>query len=61
MAEIKMTVRLDPGLHERLSRAAEHDRRSMHAQMITYIERGIIADERKRKRPARGDAQGEAS
>jgi predicted transcriptional regulator len=37
--EIKMTIRLTPEMHERLSRAAEHDHRSKHAQMITYIER----------------------
>jgi hypothetical protein len=54
--EIKMTVRLHPDLHKRLSSAAQRDRRSMHAEMITYIERGIAADERKLRRSG-GEAQ----
>jgi predicted transcriptional regulator len=51
--EIHMTIRLTPELHARLGRAAMRDRRSKHAQMITYIERGIIQDERKQRRASR--------
>jgi hypothetical protein len=53
MAEIKQTVRLSPELHERLGQAAQRDRRSMHAQMIIYIERGLVADDRRAARQAR--------
>jgi predicted transcriptional regulator len=48
--EIKMSVRLVPELHERLKRAAERDHRSMHAQMISYIERGTTEDERRERK-----------
>jgi hypothetical protein len=57
---IKTTVRLEPGLHERLDAAAGRDRRSMHAQMIHYIERGLAADERAAKRAASAAQRGEA-
>jgi hypothetical protein len=57
---IKTTVRLDPDLHEMLGRAAERDHRSMHAQMIAYIERGLAADERKVRRAARQEASSDA-
>jgi predicted HicB family RNase H-like nuclease len=50
--EIKTTVRLERGLHERLVAAAGRDRRSMHSQIITYIERGVAADERRDRRMA---------
>jgi hypothetical protein len=50
--EIKTTVRLEHGLHERLLATAGRDRRSMHSQIITYIERGVAADERAAKRTA---------
>jgi predicted transcriptional regulator len=49
---IKTTVRLDPGLHARLDQAAARDRRSMHAQMVHYIERGLAQDDRRDKRAA---------
>lgn len=52
--EIKMTIRLPPELHERLGRAAMRDRRSKHAQMLAYIERGIIQDDRKAARSRSG-------
>ena len=48
--DIKMSIRLPPELHERLSRAAEHDRRSRHAQMLYYVERGVTQDERAQRR-----------
>jgi hypothetical protein len=51
--KIKTTVRLDPGLHERLVRAAERDHRSMHGQIVAYIERCLALDERKAERAAR--------
>jgi predicted transcriptional regulator len=51
--EIRMTIRLSPQLHERLGRAADRDRRSKHAQMILYVERGLTADERRERRAAR--------
>jgi predicted transcriptional regulator len=43
--EIKMTIRLVPDLHARLSAAAERDRRSKHAQMLVYIQRGLDQDQ----------------
>jgi hypothetical protein len=62
MAEdIKQTIRLSPELHERLDQAAQRDRRSMHAQMITYIERGLAADDRKARRAARREVDSDAS
>jgi predicted transcriptional regulator len=54
--EVKMSIRLSPELHKRLSEAAHHDRRSMHAQMLHYVERGVATDERKATRPARKGA-----
>lgn len=50
--DIKTSVRLDPDLHEKLSRAADRAHRSMHAQMVLYIERGIAQDERTARRAA---------
>ena len=50
--DIKTSVRLEPGLHGKLSEAADRDHRSMHAQMIHYIERGVAQDERTAKRAA---------
>ena len=55
--EIKMTLRLRPDLHERLNQAAARERRSMHAQLLTYIERGLAADDRKARRAARQEVQ----
>jgi len=59
--EIKMTIRLSPDLRERLKQAAERDHRSMHAQMIAYIERGLDQDvaapagqQASTRRPTRG-------
>jgi predicted transcriptional regulator len=50
--DIKMSIRLPPELHARLSRAAEHDHRSRHGQMLFYVERGVTQDERTQKRLA---------
>jgi len=52
--EIKMTIRLMPDLHERLGRAAVRDHRSKHAQMISYIERGLDQDEGENDQAGRG-------
>ena len=43
--ETRMSIRLPDELLARLRRAAERDHRSVHAQMITYIERGLGQDE----------------
>ena len=48
--EIKMTIRLTLDLHQRLGQAAERDHRSKHAQMISYIERGLDQDDRDQAR-----------
>jgi predicted transcriptional regulator len=40
----RMTIRLPDDLYERLKRAAERERRSAHAQMLAYIERGLDQD-----------------
>jgi hypothetical protein len=42
----KMTVQLPATLHDRLARAAERDHRSLHKQMLAYIERCLDQDER---------------
>ena len=57
--EIKETkIRLPAGLHERLKQAAGRDHRSMHAQMIAYIERCLDADERRLRPRPRKDHDG---
>jgi hypothetical protein len=48
----EMKVRLPAPLHERLRQAAERDHRSMHQQMLAYIERGVTEDERRERRAA---------
>jgi predicted transcriptional regulator len=55
--KIKTTVRLDPELHARLERAAGRDHRSMHSQMVAYIERGLAQDDRRDKRAATMEAR----
>jgi hypothetical protein len=47
--ETRQTIRLPGKLLARLRAAAERDHRSVHSQMLVYIERGVAADERKRK------------
>jgi len=44
MSEKKTTVVLPEDLHDRLNRAAKRERRSAHAQMLVYIERGLDQD-----------------
>jgi hypothetical protein len=39
--ETRMSIRLPDELLERLRSAAKRDHRSVHAQMIAYIERGL--------------------
>ena len=41
----RITVRLPDELHERLTAQAEHVRRSAHAQVLVYIERGLDQDQ----------------
>jgi predicted transcriptional regulator len=43
-SDTKMSIRLPDDMHARLSRAAERNRRSMHAQMLVYIERCLDED-----------------
>jgi predicted transcriptional regulator len=44
MDETKTTIRLPHDLDRRLKEAAERNRRSVHAQMLVYIERGLDQD-----------------
>jgi predicted DNA-binding protein len=41
----KTTITLPARLHQRLVSAAERDHRSMHGQILAYIERGLDQDE----------------
>ena len=41
----QITLRLPDEMHERLKAAAGHDRRSLHAQVLVYVERGLNADD----------------
>jgi predicted transcriptional regulator len=50
--ETRTTIRLPADLHERLRRAAERDRRTVHAEMLYLIERGLDQDERQPRRKA---------
>jgi hypothetical protein len=43
--ETRQTIRLPDPLLVRLRVAAERNRRSVHAQMLIYIERGLDNDE----------------
>jgi hypothetical protein len=53
--ETRQTIRLPDTLLTRLRAAAERNRRSVHSQMLIYIERGLDqdADEGKRTRGTR--------
>jgi hypothetical protein len=51
--ETRQTIRLPDTLLTRLRAAAERNRRSVHAQMLIFIERGLDADEGKRTRGPR--------
>jgi len=48
----RQTIRLPDPLLARLRAAAEADHRSVHGQLLHYIERGLAADERAAKRAA---------
>jgi hypothetical protein len=48
--ETRQTIRLPGPLLARLRAAADREHRSVHGQMIAYIERGLDADERKLRR-----------
>jgi hypothetical protein len=56
----RQTIRLPDPLLARLRAAAEADHRSVHGQMIAYIERGLDADERAAKRAASAARRAEA-
>jgi predicted transcriptional regulator len=43
--EKRMTVRLPDDLHKRLERIARVNRRSLHAQLLVYLEDGLDQDE----------------
>lgn len=43
----KTTITLPASLHQRLVEAAERDHRSMHGQVLAYVERGLNQDEEK--------------
>jgi hypothetical protein len=45
--DTRTTLRLPPALRDRLFDAAERDHRSMHQQILLYIERGLDQDDRK--------------
>jgi predicted transcriptional regulator len=50
--ETRQTIRLPNPLLDRLRVMAEADHRSVHSLMLSYIERGLAADERTAKRAA---------
>jgi predicted HicB family RNase H-like nuclease len=39
--DIRFTLRLPAGLHQRLAAAAAREHRSINAQIVRYIERGL--------------------
>jgi predicted transcriptional regulator len=45
MSETRTTIRLPEDLQKRLKEAAERNRRSVHAQILVCIERGLGQDE----------------
>jgi predicted transcriptional regulator len=45
--EAKTTLRLAPELNGRLRAVADREHRSVHAQVLVYIGRGLAADEAK--------------
>ena len=55
--EIRQTLRLPGKLLERLRAAAERDHRSVHGQILSYIEKGLAADDRRDKRAATMEAR----
>jgi hypothetical protein len=55
--ETRQTIRLPDTLLARLKAAADRDHRSVHGQMLTYIERGLAADERRARQAAEQEAR----
>jgi predicted transcriptional regulator len=41
MNDTRTTIRIPDDLHKRLKDAAERNHRSVHAQILVYIERGL--------------------
>jgi plasmid stability protein len=48
--ETRQTIRLPDPLLARLRVAADREHRSVHGQILSYIERGLDQDERKLRR-----------
>ncbi len=46
--EVKITLRLAADLHARLKRVAQQERRSMHAQILLFVEDGVGRSEKER-------------
>ncbi len=46
MTETRTTIRLPEGLHNRVRRLADRQRRSVHAELLWLIERGLEAEEK---------------
>ncbi len=45
MNDTRTTIRLPEDLHVRVRRLAERDRRSVHAELLVLIERGLALEE----------------
>ena len=45
MAELRTTIRLPDDLHGKVRELAERERRSVHAELLWLIERGILCEE----------------
>jgi predicted transcriptional regulator len=43
--QTRMTVRLPDDVHARLKRAADRNRRSLHSQLLIYVEQGLDREE----------------
>jgi predicted HicB family RNase H-like nuclease len=43
--DARITFRLPDDLHTRLKAAAAREHRSLNAQIVVYVERGLAADE----------------
>jgi predicted transcriptional regulator len=54
---MKTTIRLPDDVAERLKEAAERDRRSVHAQMLVYIERGLEQEAPRRPKLGLGETE----
>ena len=49
---IQMALRLPPELHSALKALAEHERRSLHAQILVLLEEALDAREQQRGKEA---------